>query len=342
MRDARRVVLWGATLLALVAYPVAGQSTLRTALDTTLLNVGDRMVLTVQVEHPSGATVVWPDSLDLTPFEVLGAGVGRPESTGDRVRSTAAFELTTFELGELELPSFPVDVLYPDGSRETLDTDRYGVEVTTIGVDEGGDIREIRGPLMIPLSTITIALWFIVLLALLGAAAYGYRRWRANRSPAEDAHTTPTRPAHEIALEGLRDVQASNMLQRGQVKEYHIEVSEVLRRYVEARYHVTALEMTTWEIIEGLRRVGVGDDFRDGLRRLLDACDMVKFAKVRPDRARSEHVVTSAIELVEASVSWLPGHAGDADHDDQAAPAGTGDHDDASASREAAGSEVGA
>lgn len=296
----------GWVTLFFVATPVSGQSTIRTELDTTLVNVGDRMVLTVQVEHAPEATVAWPDSLDISPFEVLAAGVARPEASGDGVRSTAAFEIAAFELGALELPSFSVEVLHPDGSRETLETDRYGVEVASVGVDEGGDIREIRGPLTIPLSTITVALWVLVLIALLAAAALGYRRWRAGRTPPEEVHQAPARPAHEIALEGLRDVQASNMLQRGQVKEYHIGISDVLRRYVEARYHVTALEMTTWEIIEGLRRVGVGDDFCDGLRRLLDVCDMVKFAKVRPDRGRSEQVVVDAIELVEASVAWLP------------------------------------
>lgn len=306
------------------AHPAAGQARLQSTLDTTLVTVGDRMVLTVQVEHPSGATVVWPDSLDLSPFEALAASVEPTRSEGDRVVSTARFEIAAFQLGELELPSFAVEVLYPDGRTESLETDRFGVEVTSVGVDEGEDIREIRGPFFIPISTITIALWALLLLALLVGAVLGYRRWARRDAPEVVEPTAPPRPAHEVALEALRDIERSNMLQRGQVKEYHIAVSEVLRRYVGERYQVHALEMTTWEIVGGLERVGVGSDFRSGLRSVLDACDLVKFAKVRPDPARAAGVVADAIALVEASVAWLPASeadTSDADASDAASPA---------------------
>lgn len=309
------LILFG---LPALSAPAHAQSRIQTALDTTLVTVGDRMTLTVTVEHAPEASVVWPDSLDLSPFEVLGADLAASRE-GDRVLSTARIQLAAFELGELELPSFSVDVLQGDGGRETLETDRFGVEVTTVGLEEGGDIREIRGPFIIPLSTITIALWVLVLLALLAGAFYGLRRVRRRSDAPEPERGPPPRPAHEIALEALRDVEGSNMLPRGQVKEYHIAISDALRRYVEARYRVPALEMTTWEIIEGLERVGVGGEFCGRLRSLLDSCDLVKFAKVRPDMERSTGVVREAIDLVEASVAWIPTGGGVTDPEPAAA-----------------------
>lgn len=306
MSGSTRAAIVVAAVAAVVgAQPVLGQASLRTSLDTTLVTVGDRMVLTVEVEHPPEATVVWPDSLDLSPFEALAATVDAPQPDGDRVLSTAHFEIAAFQLGELELPSFAVEVLHTDGSRESLETDRFGVEVTSVGVDESGDIREIRGPFLIPLSTVTIALWLLVVLALAVGAYFGYRRWARRDAPVVEEPAAPPRPAHEVALEALRDIERSNMLQRGQVKEYHIAVSEALRRYVGERYRIHALEMTTWEIVDRLERVGVGEDFRSDVRAVLDACDLVKFAKVRPDATRSAAVVADAIALVEASVAWL-------------------------------------
>jgi hypothetical protein len=91
------------------------------------------------------------------------------------------------------------------------------------------------------------------------------------------------------------------MLDRGQVKEYHIEISDVLRRYVEARFGVPALEMTTWEVVGGLEREGVEPEFRDGLRSFLDRCDLVKFAKVRPDVDSSRSLILEGRSLVERS-----------------------------------------
>jgi hypothetical protein len=92
------------------------------------------------------------------------------------------------------------------------------------------------------------------------------------------------------------------MLELGQVKEYHIEVSEALRTYVEHRFHVPALEMTTREVVQGLHGVRVSQDFIDDFRRFLDQCDMVKFAKVRPDAERSASVLTLGRDLVTSSI----------------------------------------
>lgn len=277
----------------------AGQLRLRTSVDTTQATVGDRIVLTVAVDHPVGASVVWPDSLDLSPFEVMGAQATPTESTAGGARSSARFVLTAFELGELEIPSFEVDVLTADGGRETLSTDRYGIEIVSVGADETGDIRDIRGPLSIQVGILTVALWVVMLLLLVLAVWLAWRRWKRRPEAAPVAPAAPPRPAHEIALEALARIEASDLLATGRVKEYHIEVSEVLRRYVEARFDVTALEMTTWEVLAGLEKAGVDADFRDGLRGFLDQCDLVKFAKVRPDGSRSRAVLTMGRELVE-------------------------------------------
>jgi hypothetical protein len=109
-----------------------------------------------------------------------------------------------------------------------------------------------------------------------------------------------------VALEAIARIESSPMLERGQVKEYHIEVSEVLRTYVEARFCVPSLEMTTREVVDGLRGVGAPGQFVDGLRRFLDQCDMVKFAKVRPTLEASQEILGLGRDLVTGSV---PDHA---------------------------------
>ncbi len=283
--------------------PLAAQDArISNDVDTTLVTVGDRVRMTVTVEHAVGARVVWPDSLDLTPFEVLGVEAIPPATEGERVRSSAILTMAAFELGELVIPSFDVQVLGPGEAVETLSTDRFGIEVVSIGVDETGDIRDIRGPLWIPVGVVTVSLWILLLLLVLGAAYGLYRRSRRSGGDDVEESGPPPRPAHEVALEAIARVEASPMLERGQVKEYHIEVSEILRTYIEARFHVRSLEMTTREVVDGLRGVGAQAQFVDGLRRFLDQCDMVKFAKVRPVLEASREVLELGRELVTGSV----------------------------------------
>jgi hypothetical protein len=287
---------------ALAPVPGAAQNArLRSDVDTTLVTVGDRIRLTVSIEHAAGTRIQWPDSLDLSPFEVLAAEALSPSGEGDRVRSGVVLTLAAFELGELEIPSFDVTVLGPGEQSETVSTDRFGVEVVTVGADESGDIRDIRGPLALPVSVIQVSLLLLALVMALAAAMWLLRRWRRGDDEPASLPDLPPRPAHEVALEALARVEASPLLERGQVKEYHIEVSEILRTYVERRFSVPALEMTTGEVAEGLRAAGVDAEIQVGLRRFLDRCDLVKFAKVRPDADGSRRALALGRELVRRS-----------------------------------------
>ena len=315
--DASRAAAWAVALavyatVSALAAPLAAQSRVSTQVDSTRVTVGDRITMTVTVEHPASARVTWPDSLDLTPFEVLEARAQPDEATGDVARSSAVMTLAAFELGELEIPSFDVVVTAADGTEEVLSTDRFGIEVASVGADESGDIRDIRGPMGIPLGALRLALW--VLLPLLLAAALWVVARRLRTKPGDAAGPAlgvPPRPAHEVALEALAALEASPLLERGLVKEYHIEASDILRTYVEAQFGVEALEMTTLEVLAGLEAARTDARFSDGLRAFLQQCDLVKFAKVRPGPDASRQVLELGRRIVMDSAPPPPAAVGE-------------------------------
>jgi hypothetical protein len=279
--------------------PALAQSRITTDVDTTRVTVGDRITLSVTVEHPSSSSVTWPDSFDLTPFEVLDASAPSPEAAADAVRSRLVLTLAAFELGELEVPSLDVVVTASDGTQEALSSRPVGIEVVSVGTDESGDIRDIRGPLEIPLGALRLALWVILPLlvaALLFVVARRLRTREVEEVPASSG--LPPRPAHEVALEALAELEASPMLARGQVKEYHIEAADILRTYAGARFAVDALEMTTHEVLDALAAKGVDARLREGIGAFLDQCDLVKFAKVRPGLDASRELLDLGRRLV--------------------------------------------
>lgn len=274
-------------VLAATAAPAGAQTpTVRAEVDTTVVTLGDRIQLSVSVTHAPGARVVWPDSLDVAPFEVLDARVAEPAARDGRATTRAVLTLTAFELGTLTLPAIPLTVV-DAGDTVALSTDPFGIEVASVGVDETGDIREIRGPLALPGGVARSLLWLVIVAAALIAFGLWWARRGGDDGPAEPA--APPKAPHEAALEALGALASSSHLMEGRIKEFHIELSDILRRYVERRFHVPALEMTTWEVTRGLQRVSAPAEFRTRLEALLQRCDMVKFAKVRPaaDDARA-------------------------------------------------------
>jgi hypothetical protein len=276
---------------------------LLTSVDTTVITIGDRITFQVQVDHAPDAQVAWPDSLDLSPFQVVEARTSPSRVTGDGARSALTLILTAFELGELELPRFDIEILGPAEESTLLSTSPYGIQVVSVGLDEGGDIRDVRGPLSIPMDPLRI---FLIALVVVLAAAFLFwvsRRMRPGELRASG--TTPAeqyRPPHEVALEELERLAASPLLERGEVKEFHIRVSEILRVYVEGRFQVPALEMTTFDTIAGMDRAGIDPSVTGTFRDFLHRCDMVKFAKHRPPAEICQETLALGRSLVETTI----------------------------------------
>ncbi|MDP6581386.1 MAG: hypothetical protein QF681_12095 [Vicinamibacterales bacterium] len=281
----RRLTAAGLLIASLVAalFAQPDRPELRTTLDQAVITIGDTVSVVVSVTHAVDARVVWPDSIALDPFELLDVRPLESVPEGTQTRSSAELTVTAFELGELTLPPFDVAVVDGGGAAVTLQTAASIVTVESVGRDEGGDIRDIKGPLEIPFSVVTLLPW-LAGLAGLGAIAYWlYRRYRDDERPDFSAPVVPPRPAHEVAYESLNALEASGLLELGEVKTYHIRISDIMRVYVEGRFSVDAMEMTTGEVLGGLRRADASSGVVADFRQLLDRCDLVKFAKFRPD-----------------------------------------------------------
>ena len=295
-----------ATCLLSVALvtPVSAQTdapSLLTAIEPAVITVGDPVRLVVTVHHLAESQVVWPDPFELDPFELVDQRLLEPLAEGNRVQSSTELTLTAFALGELRVPAFEVEVVDAAGDSVRLTSEVAVIRVESVGLDESADIRDIKGPLAIPFSMVTLLPW-LVGLTILGAAAYWlYRRYRRRTRPDRPVPVVPPRPAHEIAYESLDALEASGLLQLGEVKTYHIRVSDILRVYTEDRFGVDAMEMTTGEVLVGLDRARVARGVVGDFRQLLDRCDLVKFAKFRPEASACSHLVPLGRQLVDVT-----------------------------------------
>jgi hypothetical protein len=131
------------------------------------------------------------------------------------------------------------------------------------------DIRDIRGPKYLLPDWVLPAL--ITGVVLLGLVLYRLWRWRRQRR-------TPVLLPHEIALQRLDEIRT--LMRPAHAREFCIAISDVIRGYIEQRYHVIATRQTTEEFLHDLLQSANASlaQHQTLLGEFLHQCDFVKFA----------------------------------------------------------------
>lgn len=106
------------------------------------------------------------------------------------------------------------------------------------------------------------------------------------------------RPAHIIAMEDLNDLKSKQLWQNGEEKQYHTELTRVMRQYVEDRYEVQALEMTTSQLKKSMSEKGIISGVISIFTDILQIADKVKFAKGKTGPEINERFMDDAIRIV--------------------------------------------
>jgi hypothetical protein len=266
------------------------------------IHIGDVITYSVIVTHDPTIKLEMPSlAANLGMFEIRDYKVLEPVEKNGEVVSQTDYLISTFEIGEMEIP--PLQIGYTvegDSTKHHLKSEPINIVVESLNPDEAGDIRDIKSPIYLPRDYRKLILWSSLglLLAGLGIFAFYYIKRRREGKSILPSRTKPPRPAHEVALEALEKLVQSDMLESGQVKNYYVEISDIIRTYIEGRYSIVALEMTTTQLLEKVRQEQIDSEIVVLLNEFLDSCDIVKFAKYIPTPQENEQTTQWAFDFV--------------------------------------------
>jgi hypothetical protein len=229
---------------------------------------------------------------DTGAFEIVSVEAGAPRTEGALASVPVRLKVAVFALGEVTLPALNWTLRAADGSESVLQSPPVRLKITGPKVEEGADIRDIAGPF-------AVRVWPWLLLAALAAAgllAWGWRAAARRRQGglAEPAAPPDNRTPDEIALDELRQLAGLEL----PVKEYYDRISDILRLYLERRYELPALRMTTGDLTRRLAGTPATVEARGMTRNLLERCDLVKFARYLPADEDRRKDVNSAGHIV--------------------------------------------
>lgn len=213
------------------------------------------------------------------------------------------YRLTSFEPAEYTIDS--LGVLWYDGV--DLDTvfvsEPLRLKVDMMPVDTAQKtIYDIKQPMKTPLVVEEFSGYLrwgvVIVLALVSALYLIISRSRKAKGKVEE-ESRPKEAPHIVAIRLLEQLSTQKLWQNGRHKQYYTRLTEILRDYLEGRYGVAALEMTTDDIVAALRSLELTKKQKSELAELLREADLVKFAKHTPDAETNEAAYYKVYYFVE-------------------------------------------
>ena len=267
--------------------------------DTLEYIVGDYIDYTIELKYPKGVNVVIPmvkDSIDNLVFIKNGEVIQKEE--GAEVYELRHYIFSKYDSADVTIPSFHIPYTINGGEPQYAYVNPVDIVVHTIEVNQQQEIQDVKEPKRISLNWLLISVIAILVLGLLVGIYFGYKYYQKKKSGKEIEKPIIIIPPYDKAIASLNELDEKKLWQQGLVKEYHSEVTGIVRDYFKDRFDFNSLEMTTKETIENLKAKNVNEKVIVTTEEFLANADMVKFAKFEPMPTVNEAMMKEAYLIV--------------------------------------------
>jgi len=283
-------ILSGFLILAGMSGKVSAQRIKATAsLDSTHILIGDQIKMFLQLDKPVDVHVEFPKiggDID-EKIEVLDrSGIDTIPTDNEKLETLIqVYTITAFDSGRYYIPNYWFVFEY-NGLVDSTPSNSLILNVETLAIDTTKGPTDIKLPYDAPVTlkeVMPYILGVILIGAILFLILYSIKRKKQNK-PIFSIPQKPQEPAHVIALRELDRIKGEKLWQKDKIKQYYSEVTEVLRKYIERRVKIPAMEQTSEETLAVFkyRRDLLDEKNYNNLKQILTLADMVKFAKFIP------------------------------------------------------------
>ena len=254
-----------------------------TSVDTNKNKIGAQFTLTLKANVGSTDKVVFPKSKNFGALEVINSykiDTIKKEATYELIKK---YGLTQFDSGNYVIPKLPIAI-----NGKITFSDSILVEVNDVKVDtlkqKMFDIKTVAAA-QAPLGNWWKYLLAIIVLILMSYVAYYFYKKNQNTPKLEAiVYKSPIEKATSLLIL----LEQKELWQKGEIKTYYSELTDIVRNYIEEEIHIPAMESTTSELIVALKKVAnqkkmkLSKETLSNLEKVLKQADLVKFAKVIP------------------------------------------------------------
>ncbi len=275
------------------------------SLDSAYILMGKQTALKLDIVQDRGVQGAFINNNgDTLTREVEVIRALKPDTTdlgSNREEIKRELIIQSFDSGLYTIPPF----VYVAGN-DTFTSNALALKVMPVAVDSMATIHDYAGVakpntrIWDYLPDFIVEYWWIFLIVLLLAAAlFVWLRYIKGKKAIPLVPKKKPVPPYEVAMQALNRLKSEKLCENGHEKEYYTRLTEILRIYLDKRFGINAMEMTSTQIMQQLRS---NDDTKTSapvMKQILEMADFVKFAKVRPLPDDNQKAFANAVTFVE-------------------------------------------
>ena len=254
-------------------------------LDSNTILIGEQ--INVHISNTIENTEIWPNYKEFLTEEIEVIETSKIDTNNGII--SQSFTITAWDSGSYYIP--PIKFSEKDKTEGIL------LNVKTIEIEENAELKDIKKPFNEPIGWSDVwpllVIVLIILLLIYLIKKYIFKKEKKK----EKRKSIVIIPADITALEKLKKLENAEVWQKGNIKNYYSQLSEIIRRYCENRFKFIALELTTDEILIELEN-RLNTKQITNLRILLQRADLAKFAKSKPIKNENIESMLVAKEFV--------------------------------------------
>lgn len=279
--------------------------------DPDSIAMGKRTVLTIEIDAPQNSLVYSPSLIDTLSQKLELISLKNPDTIpleNQMQTLRQEFLITAWEPGFIIIPHLPFKAI-KNGDTLRFESEPAMLYVQGVEIAEEASPYDIKPIFRMPVSIYEILIWYFPI-AIITGLIIGFTLWylkrRKYRPVSESIWEKPDIPPHIAAISSLESLKNKKLWQTGKVKLYHSELTFILRMYLEKRFNIIALEMTSSEILQAAPAQIKDEESLESLKYIFELADLVKFAKFQPEALQNEECLELALEFVKRSIPETP------------------------------------
>lgn len=261
----------------------AQKITVNAHLDSTVIWIGSQTRLTFEVSQQPKQKVIMPlfsDSIIGGLETVEPVKMDTVKSPDGHLLVSQHYVVTSFKDSLLYIPPFPFVI-----NGDTVWSKSLSLKVVQpFKIDTAShkiaDIKTVFNPKFDWKDFLLKVFFVLIILALLVLGYVIYTKYFKKKPVLNEKEIKLLLPAHVVALNQLDKIKQEKSWQQGRSKEFHTELTDIIREYIERVFNINSLEMTSEEILDHLRMLRAEQKSTYlSLQQILRLADLVKFAK---------------------------------------------------------------